>query len=100
MPDDVQIPLAVREWHHLSFVFNSTEYVRIYLDGERVFADDSMDGYNDAATDFWPDVTVGSWYGGNPEEWANLMNGAISDLRIYDTGLSPDEVSRIYANTN
>ncbi|WP_157884791.1 LamG-like jellyroll fold domain-containing protein [Halorubrum aethiopicum] len=100
MPDDVQIPLSVQEWHQISVVFNSTKYVRIYVDDERVFADDSMQGYNNAASDFWPDITIGSWYGGNPEEWANLMNGAISDLRMYGTGLTAEEISQIYTNTN
>lgn len=99
IPESEYITATISEWHHFAVIANPTESVDIYLDGEQVFSDDSMNGYNNPNDDFWTDLTVGGKYGGNPEEWLNIMDGKISDLRIYETGLSADDISNIYNNT-
>ena len=97
--DDVN-ELSTSSWHHLVVVVDSTNFIRIYANGEMIFFDDDMDGQNSAHTEWWSDITIGSWYGGNPEEWANLMKGKISDLRIYNGELSKTEITQIYQNTS
>lgn len=96
MPDDERPVVSTQEWHHLVFVVRPAESARIYVDGQEAFVDESVNGYNNQSTDFWTDITLGSWYGGNPEYWGDLMDGKLSDLRFYDTGLSGNEISRIY----
>lgn len=96
MPEGDNVVVSTREWHHLVVVAESENFVRIYVDGVEEFADNSMGGYNEPNDDFWTDVTIGSWYGGNPEEWANLFDGKMADLRIYDTGLSSSQIGDMY----
>jgi hypothetical protein len=94
-----EMDVPIQEWHHFFFVLNPNEYIRFYLDGEIAFSDGNMDGYSPPVTNYWSHQTIGSWYGTNNPSWYNLMRGKLSDLRIYDTGLSTDEVSQIYTST-
>ena len=99
LPDETSITVPTGEWHHFAATVDPRSSVTLYVDGEERFFDGSMDGYSDPNRDFWSDVTVGRAYGGNPERWVNTLNGKLSDVRIYTTGLSGDEMGRIYANT-
>ncbi|WP_135805590.1 LamG-like jellyroll fold domain-containing protein [Halorussus marinus] len=96
MPDGDNVVVSTGEWHHVAVVVDPTNSVRIYVDGDREFSDDSMDGYSEQNSDYWSDLTLGSWYGGNPAKWANILNGKLSDFRIYETGLSESQISRIH----
>ena len=95
---DTQINVQTGEWHHITVVATPTESVVIYINSEERFSDNSMEGYSDNR-DFWTDITIGGGYSGNPEEWINMMDGKISDLRIYGTALSEEQISQIYTNT-
>ena len=99
LPDGTSITVPTGEWHHFGATVEPGSSVTLYVDGEERFSDGSMDGYSDPNRDFWSDVTVGSAYGSNPERWVNTLHGKLSDVRIYATGLSDDEMGRIYANT-
>lgn len=87
------------EWHHFAFVVDPSDSLRIYLDGELSFEDTAMDGYNNPSSEVWSDITIGSWYGGNPEEWVNLLQGNLSEVRVYGTALSNSQISRIAEGT-
>ncbi|WP_324662459.1 LamG-like jellyroll fold domain-containing protein [Haloarcula sediminis] len=99
MADTDEVTVPVDEWHHLAFLVTPGEHLEIYVDGEVEFTDDEMDGYNESSSDFWTDVTIGSWYGGNPEEWGHLMRGKLADLRVYQPGLDETQIQRIYRET-
>lgn len=99
MPDDATVMLPVGTWTHVTCVVDATNYLRLYVDGTEQFGDTSMDGHNGYQREFWSDITVGSWYGGNPEEWADLLDGKLADLRIYETALSEQQVQRLISNT-
>jgi len=98
MPDGDNVVVSTGEWHHVAVVADPTNSAQIYVDGNREFSDDSMDGYSEPNSDYWSDLTLGSWYGGNPPKWANILNGKLSDFRIYDLGLSASEITQIYEN--
>jgi hypothetical protein len=100
MPDDSEVLIPIQEWHHLAIRAVPESSVDIYVDGVLEFSDENMTGYNGPSDDFWSDITIGSWYGGNPEEWANLMRGGLSDVRIYGTPLSSERISEIVNNTS
>jgi len=93
---DGEMEVAVGQWHHFFFVLEAGDYLRFYLNGERQFVDDEIDGYSPRVTDYWSDQTIGSWYGtGNPD-WYNLLVGKLSDLRVYRGELSDSEIATIY----
>jgi len=96
MPEGDNVVVSIGTWHHLTVVCESESFVRIYIDGEIAFEDNSMDGYSEPSSEFWSDVTIGSWYGGNPEYWGNLLDGKLADVRIYESELSDEEISQIY----
>ncbi|MFC5279502.1 PKD domain-containing protein [Halorubrum rubrum] len=95
---DDELYASVGRWHHFAFVVEPEKSIRFHLDGEERFVDDDMDGYSPRNTNYWSNQTIGSWYGtGNPD-WYDLLVGKLSDLRIYDVGLSAAEIERIYSN--
>ncbi|WP_262177994.1 LamG-like jellyroll fold domain-containing protein [Haloarcula laminariae] len=99
MADEDEVTVPVDEWHHLAFLVTPGERLEIYVDGEVAFTDDQMDGYNESSSDFWTDVTIGSWYGGNPEEWGHLMRGKLADLRVYQPGIDEPQIQQVYRET-
>jgi hypothetical protein len=96
---DGEMTVSTDEWHHIFFVVSPQESLTFYLDGEERFHEDSMGGYSPTVPDRWADETIGGAYGGNPPDWFFLMDGHVSDLRIYDTALTDEQITRIYANT-
>lgn len=99
VPEDERPALTTETWHHLVIVVVPDSALRIFVDGERVFREESMDGYSAPNDEFWTDVTLGSLYGGDPERWGNLMDGRLSDVRVYGAELSASDVTQIYADT-
>lgn len=91
--------VPTNEWHHVMYVVDPQSSLTFYLDGERRFDDDEMPGYSPNVSDYWSHETVGSWYGTGSPDWYNLLVGKLADLRIYDTGLTDDEVAQIVVNT-
>jgi hypothetical protein len=80
--------LQTNRWYHIAATFNnSTDQVRIYLDGAQIYS-------NNAAT-VQPQVNNGVlWLGRSQwtdEHWA----GVLDDLRIYDRVLSATEIGTI-----
>lgn len=96
--DEMRVP--TNEWHHFVYVVDPASSVTFYLDGEGRFHDDDMPGHSPPATQYWAQETIGSWYGTGDVDWYDLLVGKLADLRIYDSALSPDEVTQIYVNTS
>ncbi|SEH61433.1 PKD domain-containing protein [Halopenitus malekzadehii] len=95
--------ISLNQWHYIGVIADSTNFVRMYIDGNSVYSDNNMQGKNDHYSSFWVDITIGNWYGGNPEEWGTgtgALNGKVSDFRIYEGELSSSEISQIYQNTS
>lgn len=99
MPDDAEVHVPVGEWHHIGIRAAPNSFVEIFIDGRSEYSDEDITGFSDPNEDFWSDVTIGSWYGKNPEEWDNLLNGKLADVRFYGTPLSPDKHTQIFDNT-
>lgn len=95
--DEMHVPIG--EWHQFYFVLEAGNFLKFYLDGDLQFADDEMDGYSPRVTDYWSDQTIGSWYGTGTPDWYNLMVGKLSDLRVYKTELTDEQVTEIYQQT-
>ncbi|WP_143420961.1 PKD domain-containing protein [Halorubrum halodurans] len=95
---DDELYVSVGEWHHFAFVVEPEESIRVHLDGEERFVDNDMTGYSPRNTNYWSHQTIGSWYGTNDPDWYGLLVGKLSDLRIYDAGLSEADIERIYSN--
>lgn len=68
------------EWHHVGVVYNG-EKIYSYIDGNLTYTDTGLGGY----------LTTNFHIG----ETGNIV-GAMSDLRIYDTTLSKNEIKNIY----
>lgn len=99
MPDDTDVLVPVGEWHHVGIRAAPNSFVEIFVDGISEYVDENMSGFSDPNEDFWTDVTIGSWYGKNPEEWDNLLNGKLADIRLYGTPLSPAQHGQVFDNT-
>jgi len=99
MPDDANVLLPTGTWTHIAVVVDPANSLRVYVDGQSEFTDRSMDGQNGHSPEAWSDITLGSWYGGNPEEWAGLLDGKLSDVRVYDMALPSDYVRQLYEET-
>jgi len=96
-PDEVSYNAALEEWagrwNHYAFVKNANEgFQKIYLNGELVAektgTNASMAGVGTARIGIAPD------------RYGDQYIGKLDDVRIYNYGLSGDEVSRIYEGTD
>lgn len=96
--DEMIVP--TNQWNHFMYVIDPQSSIEFYLNGVKQFEDNNMPGYSPNASQYWSHETVGSWYGTRSPDWYKLMIGKISDLRIYDTGLSGNQVAQIVANTS
>lgn len=96
---DDEMWVSTDEWHHFMYVIEPASSLSFYVDGEKRFRDDAMNGSAPTQTAYWSHETIGSWYGTNDPTWYDLMRGKIADLRIYDTGLSEQEVAQVHVNT-
>ena len=85
-------------WHHFAgtydgFVFNA------YIDGTQVYTNTKYTTktpifYNTNANSGW--LFIGGESGGSATNPSNYFNGKISDVRIYATALSADDVLELY----
>ena len=85
-------------WHHFAgtydgFVFNA------YIDGTQVYTDTKYTTktpifYNTNANSGW--LFIGGESGGSATNPSNYFNGKISDVRIYSTALSADDILELY----
>jgi len=77
-------------WHHIATVKNATAgTMKVYLDGVLVTTATGMTESIPASTNLFIGSSI---YGG--VKW----NGAIDDMRIYDSALSGDQISDIYSS--
>ena len=80
------------QWHHVVCTWDGDTMV-IYLDGEEVDRDGSQSGrvvHSDRP------LYIG--YGDNGYASYYDMDGAIDDIRVYDTALTPDQVGTLYTD--
>jgi hypothetical protein len=81
------------EWHHIMLTWDGDAFV-CYLDGEEVARDESQSGSIRHSTN---PLYVAR--GDNGWSATYGMDGAINDVRVYDTALAPSEVREIYDGT-
>jgi hypothetical protein len=82
--------LATGTWYHLAGIYDGAN-VKIYVNG--VEEDSTADTGNINSTT--APIRIGMGSGTPPEE---PMDGTIDDVRIYDRGLSPDEILTIFSS--
>lgn len=77
--------IAVNKWHHLAVVFNPNFTVEFFINGEK------------AGETFTSEInpTTHPLIIGN-NVWGEQFYGAIDELRVWDRGLSPNEVLNLY----
>jgi hypothetical protein len=78
------------QWHHYALTYNSS-VIRAYIDGN-LTEQKNMTGriYNDSSRDIY----IGK------DPWGNSFNGSIDDFRIYNIGLSQEEIFGLYNMSN
>ncbi|MCX8175563.1 MAG: LamG domain-containing protein [Candidatus Micrarchaeota archaeon] len=85
-------------WHHVAAVFDRTENrVMLYVDG--VLQMNSAEGFSSAGSI----ANEGALYIGarfRDGAFTQHFTGALDDVRFYGRALSPQEVKRIYSNSN
>lgn len=96
-PDEVSYNAALGEWagqwNHYAFVKNANEgFQKIYLNGELV-AENTGTNASMAGVD-------AARIGIAPDRYGDQYIGKLDDVRIYNYGLSGDEISRIYEGTD
>ena len=82
----------VNEWTHLACVYNGTNVVKLYKNGEYVGQYQNNNFPTQRPTSSASNTTIGR------ETYANgyfSFNGCINDLRIYDHALSEKEIKKI-----
>lgn len=81
----VDNPLELNKWHHLTIVFNPNTKVEFYINGEKSTTIN--------ASEILPSEQ--SLIIGN-NIWGEQFYGSIDDLKIWDRGLSSQEVKAVY----
>jgi len=82
-------------WNHLVLVINSSGYPNVYLNGASIYSDSSTPAMKPIGSidgTFVDDI--GGYTGYGPLN--RYFNGAIEDVRVYNTALTAGEVSNLY----
>ncbi len=96
-------------WHHVAFVADGTNRVKIYLDGVEetttYWEEDEHSGGEES--DFIADIQyistydhqmgIGLWF--RSSEQKKFFNGRMDDIRIYNRALSASEIEQLYNYT-
>ena len=82
------------EWHHVMLTWDGDAFI-CYLDGEKVARDDSQSGDIQHSTN-------PLYIARGDNSWSSTyeMAGAIDDVRIYATALSPEDVTAVFEGTD
>jgi hypothetical protein len=81
--------ISTNEWvHGVAVVTENGEFGKVYIDGELVTTASNTNGYNDNT----PNTVIGY----NPAGNNNYTDGSISDVRMYNRALSPQEIQTLY----
>lgn len=83
------VPLG--QWHHMAVVYEPSTSMRIYLDGE-LYAE-TTSGVPASTASIYTPFTIGKIYGHTSAGYA--FNGAIDDVRMFDTALQQSEIQSI-----
>ena len=84
-----------RKWIHLAVVFDASQQtIRLYGNGERVGRVEGVGLAMDEVFDFENAEANRLYLGGAPD--AAGLDAALHDVRLYNVGLTDDDVSRIY----
>jgi hypothetical protein len=77
------------QWHHSALVFdNGNDLVRLYLDGVFISAvANTSNPFNNGGA-----IKIGYW-----EAFNNFFNGAIDEVKIYNTALTPAQVKQEFS---
>ncbi len=80
------MPLEEAKWHHIAYAYDGEAWSG-YVDGEQVFSIPLM---------FTLDNTFSSsWWIGAANPLGNNVNGAFDDVRIYNYGLTEEEIADV-----
>ncbi|WP_430974229.1 LamG-like jellyroll fold domain-containing protein [Sunxiuqinia rutila] len=78
-------PLDLNRWYHIAVVFNPSTNVEFYINGEKK---STMNASEIVASE--QSVIIGN------NIWGEQFYGSIDELKIWDRGLSDDEIMSIY----
>ena len=93
------IRMPRREWIHLAVVFDASQQaIRLYRNGERVGRVEGVGLAMDEVFDFENAEANRLYLGGAPD--AAGLDAALHDVRLYNVGLTDDDVRRIYRGTS
>jgi hypothetical protein len=83
--------LQTKQWYHVAFTFNSSDKLRLYINGVEVKSA-VVSSAGDYIQPSGPDNPL---YIG----WFDYFKGMIDEVRIYPTALSPTQISQSYSET-
>lgn len=97
------IDLNDGQWHHVAVVksANNASGILIYKDGVSQATTNIIDEAFTNPVNFDKTVTIGARHNGTKHtdgEFANLLDGTLDDVRIYNRGLSGSEVNNLYTD--
>jgi hypothetical protein len=84
------IPLADTDWHHLAYTNDGATWAG-YLDGEEFFSRELVFALDDTFSS--------SWWIGAARPTSNYVHGAFDEVRIYNYGLSGEEIAALVETT-
>ncbi|MCK5225220.1 MAG: tetratricopeptide repeat protein [Planctomycetes bacterium] len=86
-PPYVRVSVSDGEWHHVVGVYNGSK-LYLYLDGDLAASEEASGAIN--TNDY--QVYIGE----NAQEAGRYWNGLVDDVRIYNYGLSENEILAVY----
>jgi hypothetical protein len=103
---EVKIPGALNKWTHIAVVYDSkTSSLNVYADGTAVIPNKVLGGgsYGKVKFNDFNGMVVGTYQfqtsptltNHGPESWAKSFNGAIDNLRLYNSALSASDIQAL-----
>jgi parallel beta-helix repeat protein len=83
-------------WHHIAFVNESASSHKLYVDGSLVETSTTTWAYNDSNEE---PLEIGK-YSNLQGGIFNYFNGALDDLRVYQSALTATDVGNVYLGTD
>lgn len=107
---EVKIPNALNKWTHIAVTYNAANsQITIFADGQPTSVNQKVLSSGNYGPLKFADVTglvLGSFAfqttpkltNHGPETWAKSFNGALDQVRIFTTALTPAEVNNLFTN--
>ena len=107
---DIKVPGVLNKWTHIGITYDSaTSILNLYVDGALTGLSKTLaDGnYGKLKYNEFKGLVIGTYQfmtnpsltaGGERQDWAKSLNGAVDQFRLYNTALTAAQINELFTS--